>query len=74
VLQIGVPPGRIDILTELTALTFAEAWPGWAAPESVAPPKVVLTAIEAQTCPQARRLTATPVESMPHPERALRDA
>jgi hypothetical protein len=21
-----VPPGRIDILTELTALTFAEAW------------------------------------------------
>jgi hypothetical protein len=28
VLQIGVPPGRIDIVTELTALTFAEAWPG----------------------------------------------
>jgi hypothetical protein len=28
VLQIGVPPGRIDILTELTALSFAEAWPG----------------------------------------------
>ena len=27
--QIGVPPGRIDILTTLTALTFAEAWPGW---------------------------------------------
>jgi hypothetical protein len=25
--QIGVPPGRIDILTELTSLTFAEAWP-----------------------------------------------
>ena len=25
--QIGVPPGRIDILTELTELTFAEAWP-----------------------------------------------
>ena len=24
--QIGVPPGRIDILTDLTALTFAEAW------------------------------------------------
>ena len=24
--QIGVPPGRIDILTELTGLTFAEAW------------------------------------------------
>ena len=24
--QIGVAPGRIDILTELTALTFAEAW------------------------------------------------
>lgn len=27
VLQIGVPPGRIDILTELTGLTFADAWP-----------------------------------------------
>src|SRR3989442_15778819 len=24
--QIGVPPGRIDILTELTALTFSDAW------------------------------------------------
>lgn len=24
--QIGVPPGRIDILTELTGLTFDEAW------------------------------------------------
>jgi hypothetical protein len=28
VLQIGVPPGRIDILTEMTGVTFAEAWPG----------------------------------------------
>ncbi len=26
VYQLGVAPGRIDILTELTALTFAEAW------------------------------------------------
>jgi hypothetical protein len=26
VYQIGVAPGRIDILTELTGLTFAEAW------------------------------------------------
>lgn len=25
--QIGVPPGRIDILTELTGLTFHDAWP-----------------------------------------------
>jgi hypothetical protein len=25
--QIGVPPGRIDILTHLTGLTFADAWP-----------------------------------------------
>ena len=25
--QIGVVPGRIDILTELTGLTFTEAWP-----------------------------------------------
>jgi hypothetical protein len=28
VYQVGVPPGRIDILTELTGLTFTEAWPG----------------------------------------------
>jgi hypothetical protein len=27
VLQIGVPPGRIDVLTELTGLAFEEAWP-----------------------------------------------
>jgi hypothetical protein len=26
VFQVGVPPGRIDILTELTAVTFEEAW------------------------------------------------
>ena len=26
--QIGIPPGRIDILTDLTGLTFLEAWPG----------------------------------------------
>jgi hypothetical protein len=25
--QIGVPPGRIDILTDLTGLTFEQAWP-----------------------------------------------
>ena len=25
--QIGIPPGRIDLLTELTGLTFDEAWP-----------------------------------------------
>jgi hypothetical protein len=28
VFQIGVPPARIDILTELTGVSFAEAWPG----------------------------------------------
>ena len=28
VFQIGVPPGRIDILTELTGIAFADAWPG----------------------------------------------
>ncbi len=27
VLQLGVPPGRIDIVTDLTGLTFDEAWP-----------------------------------------------
>lgn len=27
VYQIGVPPGRIDLLTELTGMTFADAWP-----------------------------------------------
>ena len=26
VFQIGVPPGRIDILTDLTGLTFDDAW------------------------------------------------
>ena len=26
VYQIGVPPGRIDILTELTGLRFDDAW------------------------------------------------
>jgi hypothetical protein len=26
VYQIGVPPGRIDILTDLTGLTFEQAW------------------------------------------------
>jgi hypothetical protein len=28
VYQIGVPPGRIDILTDLTGVSFAEAWAG----------------------------------------------
>jgi hypothetical protein len=28
VFQIGVPPCRIDILTEITGVTFDEAWPG----------------------------------------------
>jgi hypothetical protein len=27
VYQIGLPPGRIDILTQLTGVTFDEAWP-----------------------------------------------
>jgi hypothetical protein len=27
VFQIGVPPGRIDILTAITGVTFEEAWP-----------------------------------------------
>lgn len=27
VFQIGVPPVRIDVLTEITDLAFAEAWP-----------------------------------------------
>ena len=25
--QIGVPPGRVDILTQLTGLRFTDAWP-----------------------------------------------
>ncbi|MGE5359258.1 MAG: hypothetical protein ACM3NQ_09585 [Bacteroidales bacterium] len=28
VYQLGVAPGRIDLLTALTGLTFEEAWPG----------------------------------------------
>jgi hypothetical protein len=28
VFQMGIAPGRIDILTALTGLTFNEAWPG----------------------------------------------
>ena len=27
VFQLGLPPGRIDVLTDLTGLTFDEAWP-----------------------------------------------
>jgi|SRR5215471_31747 len=27
VFQMGLPPGRIDVLTQLTGLTFDEAWP-----------------------------------------------
>jgi hypothetical protein len=27
VFQIGVPPGRIDVITELSGITFDEAWP-----------------------------------------------
>lgn len=27
VFQMGLPPMRIDVLTELTGITFAEAWP-----------------------------------------------
>jgi hypothetical protein len=26
--QMGVEPGRIDVLTELTGITFGDAWPG----------------------------------------------
>jgi hypothetical protein len=26
-LQIGVPPGRIDVITQVSGLSFAEAWP-----------------------------------------------
>jgi hypothetical protein len=28
VIQIGLPPRRIDVLTSVTGLSFAEAWPG----------------------------------------------
>jgi hypothetical protein len=28
VFQMGLPPVRIDVLTELSGLTFQEAWPG----------------------------------------------
>lgn len=28
VFQMGLPPRRIDILTKVSGLTFAEAWPG----------------------------------------------
>jgi len=28
VYQIGLPPGRIDVLTELTGIAFDDAWPG----------------------------------------------
>lgn len=28
VFQMGLPPGRIDVLTSLSGLTFDEAWPG----------------------------------------------
>jgi hypothetical protein len=25
--QVGVPPGRVDVLTDLTGIRFADAWP-----------------------------------------------
>lgn len=28
VFQIGVPPSRVDILTDISGLTFDQAWPG----------------------------------------------
>ena len=28
VFQMGLPPSRIDVLTEITGVAFAEAWPG----------------------------------------------
>ncbi len=28
VFQMGLPPSRIDVLTEITGVSFAEAWPG----------------------------------------------
>jgi hypothetical protein len=28
VFQMGLPPARIDVLTEITGVSFAEAWPG----------------------------------------------
>ncbi len=28
VFQMGLPPFRVDVLTELSGLTFAQAWPG----------------------------------------------
>jgi hypothetical protein len=40
VFQIGVPPCRIDILTEITGVTFDEAWPGR-----------LTTSVEGQTLP-----------------------
>jgi len=27
ILQIGVPPGRVDVITSIEAVTFDEAWP-----------------------------------------------
>jgi len=27
-LQIGVEPGRIDVLTQISGIAFEEAWPG----------------------------------------------
>jgi hypothetical protein len=27
ILQIGVPPGRVDVITWIEAVTFDEAWP-----------------------------------------------
>jgi hypothetical protein len=35
VFQIGVPPARVDVLTDLTGINFAEAWPGREAGRSI---------------------------------------
>ncbi len=57
-LQIGVPPGRIDVLTEISGVDFSAAWPGRT--EAEFGENVVCSVIGLQHLLQNKRTAARP--------------